>query len=326
MVEVIMQNHFKLFALSGSVELGKKIAQQLNVPLSEVETVKFADGEVLVKPLETVRNHSVYIVQSTSKPATENLMELLVFVDALRRSSAREITAVIPYFGFARQDRVAKSREPITARLVADLLVASGVNRVLSVDIHTLQIQGFFSVPFDNISPYHLFAQAVKKQAKADQLSLEDIVVVSPDHGSILRARNFAELFTGATIGIVDKRRSKPNVAESVSLIGDVKDKVVVMVDDIVDTGHTILGAVDLLKSHGAKAIYICVTHPVFSQQAIERIEQSSVQQFFVTDTIEQPTSKKIKVISIAPLLARVIENMHEGKPLSPIFDEFTAL
>jgi ribose-phosphate pyrophosphokinase len=326
MGEVIMQNHFKLFALSGSVELGKKIALQLKVPLSEVETVKFADGEVLVKPLETVRNHSVYIVQSTSKPATENLMELLVFVDALRRSSAREITAVIPYFGFARQDRVAKSREPITARLVADLLVASGVNRVLSVDIHTLQIQGFFSVPFDNISPYHLFAQAVKKQAIYDQLSLEDIVVVSPDHGSIIRARNFAELFNGATIGIVDKRRSKPNVAESVSLIGDVKDKVVVMVDDIVDTGHTILGAVELLKSHGAKAIYICVTHPVFSQQAIERIEQSSVQQFFVTDTIEQPTSNKIKVISIAPLLARVIENMHEGKPLSPIFDEFTAL
>jgi ribose-phosphate pyrophosphokinase len=279
---------------------------------------------VLVKPLETVRNHHVVIVQSTSKPATENLMELMVFIDALRRSSAKEITAVIPYYGFARQDRVARSREPITAKLVADLLVASGANRVLSVDIHTLQIQGFFSVPFDTISPYHLFVKAIKSAAKKDGYSMDDIVVVSPDHGSVMRARSFAELFEDATIGIVDKRRPRANVAESVNLIGDVKDKLVVMVDDIVDTGNTIVGAANLVKKHGAKAIYVCATHAVFSGDAVDRIAKSSINRFFISDTIAQAPIANIEVISVAPLLAKVIENMHEGKPLTPIFKEFT--
>jgi ribose-phosphate pyrophosphokinase len=321
-----MQNHFKLFALSGAKQLGQAIATQLQVPLSAVEITKFADGEVLVKPLETVRNHHVYIIQSTTAPATENLMELLVFVDALRRSSAKEITAVIPYFGFARQDRVARSREPITARLVADLLVASGVNRVMSVDIHTLQIQGFFSVPFDNIAPYHLFAKTIKETVQKDGFNLDDLVVVSPDHGSIIRARNFAELFTQASIGIVDKRRSRANVAESISLIGDVRDKVVVMVDDIVDTGSTIVGAARLIKEHGAKAIYACVTHPVLSMDAMHVISASDIDRFFVTDTIAKDLPKKFSVITIAPLLSKVILHMHEGKPLTPIFNEFTGI
>ncbi len=321
-----MQNHFKLFALSGAKQLGLAIAAQLQVPLSAVETNKFADGEVLVKPLETVRNQHVYIIQSTSSPATENLMEMLVFVDALRRSSAKEITAVIPYFGFARQDRVARSREPITARLVADLLVASGVNRVMSVDIHTLQIQGFFSVPFDNITPYHLFAKTLRETVKKAGYNIDDLVVVSPDHGSIIRARNFAELFTQASIGIVDKRRSRANIAESITLIGDVKDKVVVIVDDIVDTGNTIVGAARLAKEFGAKAIYACVTHPVLSKDAMTLITQSPIDRFFVTDTIEKNLQNKFSLISIAPLLSRVIMHMHEGKPLTPIFNEFTGL
>jgi ribose-phosphate pyrophosphokinase len=319
-----MKNQFKLFGLSGSLSLANAIAKALNIQLSEVETTKFADGEVLVKPLETVRNHHVVIVQSTSKPATENLMELMVFIDALRRSSAKEITAVIPYYGFARQDRVARSREPITAKLVADLLVASGANRVLSVDIHTLQIQGFFSVPFDTISPYHLFVKAIKDAAKKDGYTTDDIVVVSPDHGSVMRARSFAELFDDATIGIVDKRRPRANVAESVNLIGDVKDKLVVMVDDIVDTGNTIVGAANLVKKHGAKAIYVCATHAVFSGDAVSKIAHSSINRFFISDTIAQAPIANIEVISVAPLLARVIENMHEGKPLTPIFKEFT--
>lgn len=319
-----MQNHFKLFALSGSKRLGAEIAKALKVNLSPVEITKFADGEVLVKPLETVRNHHVYIIQSTSKPASENLMELMVFVDALKRSSAKEITAVIPYFGYARQDRVARSREPITARLVADLLIAAGVNRVMTVDIHTMQIQGFFSIPFDNISPYHLFAKEIKSILTKENLGEEDLVIVSPDHGSVTRARNFAELFRQATIGIIDKRRPKPNMAESVNLIGDVNGKIAVIVDDIVDTGNTLIGATELLKKFGAKMILVCASHGIFSQDALKRIEQSSIDRFFITDTIDHPNLGSVNVISVAPLLARVIENMHEGKALSPIFDEFS--
>jgi ribose-phosphate pyrophosphokinase len=319
-----MNQPYKLFALSGSQKLGKAIATALNVSLSPVEINKFADGELSVRPLETVRNHHVYIVQSTNKPASENLMELMIFVDALKRSSAKEITAVIPYFGFARQDRVARSREPITARLVADLLIAAGVNRVMCVDIHTLQIQGFFTVPFDNISPYHLFAKEVKNIIKEKNLGEEDLVIVSPDHGSVTRARNFAELFKHATIGIVDKRRSKPNISESINFIGDVNNKIAVLVDDIVDTGSTLIGAVDLIKKHGAKMILVCASHGVFSGNAIARIHESSIDAFFITDTIDREVSGNIKVISVAPLLARVIENMNQGKPLSPIFDEFS--
>jgi ribose-phosphate pyrophosphokinase len=319
-----MQNHFKLFSLSGSKKLGQSIADSLRIPLSPVEINKFADGEVLVKPLETVRNHHVYIIQSTSKPASENLMELMVFIDALKRSSAKEITAVIPYFGYARQDRVARSREPITARLVADLLLAAGVNRVMSVDIHTMQIQGFFSVPFDNIAPYHLFAKEIKQLLTKHNLGEEDLVVVSPDHGSVTRARNFAEMFRHASIGIIDKRRPKPNMSESINLIGDVNGKIAVVVDDIVDTGNTLLGATELLKKSGAKMILVCATHAIFSGNALERIQQAPIDYFFITDTIDRVSQGNIKVISVAPLLARVIENMHEGKALSPIFDEFS--
>jgi ribose-phosphate pyrophosphokinase len=314
-----MQNHFKLFALSGSLELGAAIAKQLNLPLNQVERTKFADGEILIKPLETVRNHHVYVVQSTSKPATENLMELLIFVDALRRSSAKEITVVMPYYGFARQDRVAKSREPITARLVADLLTVAGVDHIMTVDIHTLQIQGFFKIPFDNISPYQLFAKEIKSRIDAT----DNLVIVSPDHGSVVRARNFAELFKNATIGIVDKRRNRPNSAESINLIGDVDGKIAVLIDDIVDTGNTILGAVNLIRQAGAKKIYICATHGVFSQDACRRIEEANIEAFFITDTIPQVASSKLIPISVAPLLAKVIEHTHEGKPLSPVFNEF---
>jgi ribose-phosphate pyrophosphokinase len=320
-----MKNQFKLFGLSSSIELANHIALSLDIPLSLVETTRFADGEVLVKPLETVRNYHVVVVQSTSKPATENLMELLVFIDALRRSSAKEITVVIPYYGFARQDRVARSREPITARLVADLLVTSGATRILSVDIHTLQIQGFFSVPFDNISPFYLFANAIKEAAEIDGNSIKDIVIVSPDHGSVTRARSFAEFFDDATIGIVDKRRLRANVAESVSLIGDVKDKLVIMIDDIVDTGNTIVGAAELVKNNGAKDVYVCATHAVFSEDAVEKISKSSIKRFFISDTIQQAPLANIEVISVAPLLAKVIENMHEGKALSPIFKSFSS-
>ena len=319
-----MQNHFKLFALSGSKHLGLAIATALKVPLSPVDITKFADGEVLVKPLETVRNQSVYIVQSTSKPASENLMELMVFIDSLKRSSAKEIIAVIPYFGYARQDRVARSREPITARLVADLLLAAGVNRVMSVDIHTMQIQGFFSIPFDNISPYHLFAKEIKQLLTKNKLGEEDLVIVSPDHGSVTRARNFAEMFRHASIGIIDKRRPKPNLSESISLIGDVNGKIAVIVDDIVDTGNTLLGATEILKKYGATMILVCATHAIFSGNAFEKIQAAPIDSFFITDTIDRVSQGNIKVISVAPLLARVIENMHEGKALSPIFDEFS--
>ncbi len=319
-----MQNHFKLFALSGSKKLGQLISESLRIPLSPVEITKFADGEVLVKPLETVRNHSVYIIQSTSKPASENLMELMVFIDSLKRSSAKEIIAVIPYFGYARQDRVARSREPITARLVADLLLAAGVTRVMSVDIHTLQIQGFFSIPFDNISPYHLFAKEIKQLLTKNNLGEDDLVIVSPDHGSVTRARYFAEFFRQASIGIIDKRRPKPNLSESISLIGDVNGKIAVIVDDIVDTGNTLLGATDLLKKSGSKMILVCATHAIFSGSAFEKIQAAPIDSFFITDTIDRVSQGNIKVVSVAPLLARVIENMHEGKALSPIFDEFS--
>jgi ribose-phosphate pyrophosphokinase len=319
-----MQNQFKLFALSGSRKLGLAISQALKIPLSPLDVTKFADGEVLVKPLETVRNQHVFIVQSTSKPASENLMELLVFIDSLKRSSAKEITAVIPYFGYARQDRVARSREPITARLVADLLLAAGVNRVMSIDIHTMQIQGFFSIPFDNVSPNYLFAKEIKNLLTKNKLGEEDLVIISPDHGSVTRARNFAEMFRNASIGIIDKRRPKPNMSESISLIGDVEGKIALIVDDIVDTGNTLLGATEILKKAGAKMILACVTHAVFSGNALEKINAAPIDSFFITDTIDRVSHGNIKVISVAPLLAKVIENMHEGKALSPIFDEFS--
>jgi ribose-phosphate pyrophosphokinase len=313
----------KLFALQGAHQLGQLIAKHLHVSLSQLEQTTFSDGEVLLRPLETVRNHHVYVVQSTHNPASSHLMELLMFVDALRRSSAKTINVVMPYYGYSRQDRVAKSREPITSRLIADLLVTSGVDHIITVDIHTLQTQGFFKIPFDNISPYRLFAQAI--QAEVENC-VDHCVVVSPDHGSVVRARNFAEVLGDLPIGIVDKRRSRPNVAESVHFIGDVNGKIAIIIDDMIDTGRTLIGAASLLKQAGAQQVFALATHAVLSGDAIARLQASVIEKIFITDTIPHTLPTKFKTLSLAPLLARVIHHTNVGKPLSPIFDEFTGI
>jgi len=318
-----MKHRMMLFALSASPKLAQQVSTGLNVPLSKVEITQFADGELMVRSLDSVRDANVYVIQSTSTPATQHLMELLVFVDSLKRGSAHEINVVIPYYGYARQDRIARPREPITAKLVADLLTAAGVNRVVTIDIHTNQIQGFFSIPVDTLSALPLMAQALRVQFDKEKISLKDVTVISPDHGSILRGRDLATLLPGSQLALIDKRRPEPNVAEVISLIGDVKNKTIVIVDDIIDTAGTMLGAIDMLTKHHAKSIWICATHAVFSLDAVKQLTQLGLKQILVSDTIDHPTYAGIEKISIAPMLIKVIHHLEEGLPLTPIYEDY---
>lgn len=318
-----MNHRLLLFALSASRELAQKVASGLKIPLSKVEITRFSDGEMLVRPLESVREANVYIIQSTSTPATEHLMELLIFVDALKRSSANEINVIIPYYGYARQDRIARPREPITAKLVADLLTAAGVNRVVTIDIHTLQIQGFFSMPVEILSALPVIAKELRTHLEKEKINPQDVVIVSPDHGSILRARDLATLIPGTSIGLIDKRRPEPNVAEVSYFIGDVKNKVAIIIDDIIDTGGTVLGAVELLKTKQVKKIWACATHAVFSSNALPMLKQSGIAKLFITDTIYQPSDAMIQCLSISPMLTKVIDHLEKGLPLTPIYQDY---
>ena len=314
-----MKNKITVFALSASQDLAKSIANKLGTELGKSRVHHFADGEILVEIEESVRGKDVFIVQSTSNPVTENLMEILVLTDALKRASAKEITAVIPYFGYARQDRKAKPRQPITSRLVADLLTTAGVDGVVTVDLHARQIQGFFDIPVDEMEALPLIYKYFVDKG------VEDLCVVSPDHGGATRARKLSERLD-CPIAIIDKRRPKPNVAEVMGIIGDVAGKNCILVDDMIDTGGTIIAGIEMLKEKGAKSVHVACTHPVFSGPAVERLQKSSADEVVVTDTIKLPEDKifpKLKTVSVAGLLAKTIENIENCLPVSDVFQMF---
>ena len=309
----------RIFAGSSSKKLAEKIANYLDMKLSSVQIVKFADGETFVKSDESVRGCKVFIVQSTSKPVNESLMELLIFIDALKRASAREIIAVMPYYGYARQDRKSKPREPITSKLVANLLTTAGVNRVIAMDLHADQIQGFFDIPVDHMQALPLMARYFKEKG----LYGDDVVVVSPDVGGVKRARKLAEKLD-CKIAIIDKRRPKPNVAEVMNLIGEVEGKVAIFIDDMIDTAGTITNGADAIAQRGAKEVYACCSHAVFSDPAIERLEKSALKEVVITDSIALPERKKIdkiKILSVDSVFAAAIDRITNNKSVSELFE-----
>jgi len=311
------RQRLKIFTGNANPALAEEIAQYLGVSVGAARVSRFSDGEIQVKINESVRGADVFIIQPTSEPVNEHLMELLVMVDAVRRASARRITAVIPYYGYARQDRKTRARDPITAKLVSNLLYASGARRVITMDLHAGQIQGFFDIPVDHLPGVPLLAQYFMQQQH------DDVVVVSPDLGSVQRARDLAERI-GAPLAIIDKRRPEPNVSEVMNIIGDIHGKRVLMIDDIIDTAGTITHGAEALKKWGAVDIYVGCTHPVLSGPAVERLAKAPIKEVLVTNTIPLPKHKridKIKILSVAPLLGEAIIRIHEDLSVSKLFD-----
>ena len=315
-------NEIKVFAGNSNPELSKAICTHLSRELGDSNCAHFADGECSISVHEPVRGADVFIVQSTCKPVNDNLMELLVMIDAMRRASAGRITAVIPYFGYARQDRKAKSRDPISAKLVANLITAAGADRVLTMDLHAAQIQGFFDIPVDNLFGAPLFAKHYMDRFGKGN---EELMVVSPDVGSTARARNFA-MKLGCSMAIVDKRRQKANQSEVMNIIGNVEGKTCILLDDRIDTAGSLCGAAKAIKEiGGAKEVYACASHGVLSGEAIERIENSVIKEVMLLDTIPYPTDKpacsKIKYMSVAPVFAEAIRRIDEETSISNLFD-----
>lgn len=308
----------KLFAGRSNTKLAQEIADYLGTSIGPMVIKNFADGEIYVQVKESVRGDDVFIIQPLCNPVNENLMELLIIIDAFKRASAKSITAVIPYYGYARQDRKTSGREAITAKLVADLLTTAGTDRVLAMDLHTGQIQGFFNILVD-----HIFATPILvNYIKSLNINPDDMVAVSPDTGGVQRTRHFAKAI-GCSLAIIDKRRDKHNEAIASHVIGDVKDKVCVMFDDMIDTAGTICEASKLLKREGAKDVYVCAAHPVFSGPAIERLANAPIKECIVTNTIPQDMSKmpsNIKQLSVAPLLGQAISRIHDDESVSSLF------
>jgi ribose-phosphate pyrophosphokinase len=312
----------KVFSGSANPALAEEVADLLDLPLGEMEVFRFADGEVSVRIAESVRGEDVFVIQPTSPPVNEHLLELLVILDALRRASAARVTAVIPYFGYARQDRKTKPREPITAKLVANLLVAAGAQRILAVDLHAGQLWGFFDIPLDHLPSRLLLAQYVRAKG------LRNVVVVSPDIGGVARAREFAAEL-GAPIAIIDKRRDRPNqVKEVTHVIGKVYRRTAILVDDIVDTAGTLTVAAQALVARGVESVYACCAHALLSGPAAERIVQSPIQELVVTNTVPVSATKRmdrIRVVSIAPILAEAIRRIHDDRSVSELFSAHPA-
>ena len=312
----------KVFAGNSNLPLAQGICKSLSKTLGNSECKHFADGECSISVYEPVRGADVFIVQSTCKPVNDNLMELLVMIDAMRRASAGRITAVIPYFGYARQDRKAKSRDPISAKLVANMIVAAGADRVLTMDLHANQIQGFFDIPVDNLMGVHLFSNYfLSRFGKGN----EDVIVVSPDVGSVARVRSFAHKME-MNMAIVDKRREKANQSEVMNIIGNVEGKNIILLDDMVDTAGSLCGAAKaLVEIGGAKDVYACATHGVLSGPAIERIQNSCIKELIFLDTIPYPTDApkcdKIHYLPVAPMFAEAIERIYEEVSISSLFD-----
>ena len=307
----------KLFSLNSNKELAEEIAGYLGIQVSECLVSKFADGEVNISIGETVRGCSVFVVQPTNNPVNENYMELLVMIDALKRASAKEINVIMPYYGYSRQDRKAAPRQPISAKLMADLLQVAGADRMMCLDLHAAQIQGFFDIPIDNFLALPILAEYFVEK------NLEDVVVVSPDHGGTTRARKLAEVLD-APIAIVDKRRPKPNSAEVMNLIGDINGKNCVIIDDMVDTAGTLAIVVKVLKERGAKAVYACCSHGLLSGTACEKLDATPLEELIITNSVKLSEDKKkypwIKQLSIAKLLAAGILNIVDDKPVSDLF------
>lgn len=307
----------KVFTCNANPKLAKEIADHIGLPLGNAEVVRFSDGEIQIKLNESVRGADVFVIQSTSAPVNQNLMELLIMVDALKRASAKSINVVIPYYGYARQDRKARARDPITAKLVANLLETAGAHRVIAMDLHAIQIQGFFDIPVDHLLGVPILAKYFVEK------NLPDIVVVSPDHGGVTRARKLAERLE-APIAIIDKRRPEPNVAEVMHIIGKVEGKTAILIDDMIDTAGTITLAANALVESGAKGVYACCTHPVLSGPAIERIKNSKIQELIVTNSIaltDEMLIPKITVLSVAPIIGEAIIRVHEELSVSKLFD-----
>lgn len=316
-----MENYrnLKVFSLNSNPKLAKEIADILNIQLGKCTVNRFSDGEVQIVIEESIRGCDVFVVQSTSSPVNEHLMELLIMVDALKRASAKTINIVMPYYGYARQDRKARSREPITAKLVADLLETAGADRVITFDLHAAQIQGFFNIPIDHLLGVPILSDYFK------QKDLDDIVVVSPDHGGVTRARQLADRLK-APIAIIDKRRPKPNVAEVMNIVGHIEGKIAILIDDIIDTAGTITLAANAMVENGAKKVYACCTHPVLSGPALERINESKIEELVVTNTIPLKEEAleycgKIKQLSVGNLIAESIKRVYEQRSISSLFD-----
>ena len=312
--------NIKVFTGNSHPQLAQDIADILGVPVGKSKVSTFSDGEISVDINETVRGNDVFIVQSTCSPVNNNLMELLIMIDAFKRASAGRITAVIPYYGYARQDRKAKSRDPITAKLVADLLTAAGAHRVLTMDLHAAQIQGYFNIPVDHLLGAPILAEHFISKGLANQ---DDVVVVSPDLGSVTRARKFADNLN-APIAIIDKRRPKANVSEIMNIIGDIDGKRCILIDDMIDTAGTIANAANALKDLGAKNVYACCTHGVLSGPAISRINGSAIEELVMLNTIslsEDMDTTKIRSISVAPLFAEAIKRIYDDQPISKLFE-----
>ncbi|WP_108672130.1 ribose-phosphate diphosphokinase [Peribacillus acanthi] len=309
--------NLKLFSLNSNPGLAEEIAKVIGVELGKCSVTRFADGEIQINIEESIRGCDVFVIQSTSLPVNENLMELLIMIDALKRASAKTINIVMPYYGYARQDRKARAREPITAKLVANLLETAGATRVITLDLHAPQIQGFFDILIDHLMGVPILADYFKNK------DLNDIVIVSPDHGGVTRARKMADRLK-APIAIIDKRRPRPNVAEIMNIVGNIEGKTAILIDDIIDTAGTITLAANALVENGAKEVYACCTHPVLSGPAIERIQNSKIKELVVTNSIALPEEKKIEKIrelSVAPLIGEAIIRVHEEQSVSTLFD-----
>ncbi len=309
-------NDLKLFSGTANPLLAERIAESLNRPLEPISIRRFSDGEIWVKFVENIRGADVFLIQPTCSPA-ENIMELLIMIDAARRASARRVTAVLPYYGYARQDRKDQPRVAITSKLIANLITTAGADRVLTMDLHAAQIQGFFDIPLDHLYSSYVFVEYFRKK------NIPDLTVVSPDIGSIKLARAYSKRL-GAGLALVDKRRPKHNVAEVMHIIGDVKDRNVLIVDDMVDTAGTLVGAAQAMKEKGAKRIIAACTHPLLSGEAVQRIEKAPIDEMVVTDTIpvpEEKMMKKLKILSVASIFAQAIERIHKEESISILFD-----
>ncbi|MBV7509239.1 ribose-phosphate diphosphokinase [Bacillus sp. sid0103] len=310
--------NLKVFSLNSNRPLAREIAKFIGVELGKCSVTRFSDGEIQINIEESIRGGDVYVIQSTSQPVNENIMELLIMIDALKRASAKTINIVMPYYGYARQDRKARAREPITAKLVATLLETAGATRVICLDLHAPQIQGFFDIPTDHLMGVPILADYFKAREFQG-----DVVIVSPDHGGVTRARKMAERLK-APIAIIDKRRPRPNVAEVMNIVGNIEGKIAILIDDIIDTAGTITLAANALIENGAAEVYACCTHPVLSGPAIERIQNSKIKELVITNSIALPEEKKIdKIInlSVAPLLGEAIIRVHEEQSVSTLFD-----
>lgn len=313
-----------VFALTSSTDLAASICKKLDLPLGKIKVEHFADGEILVEPQESIRGKSVFIVQSTCTPVSEHLMEVLVCIDACKRASAGEICVIMPYYGYARQDRKAAPRQPITSKLVANLLTVAGANRIIVFDLHASQIQGYFDIPIDDLSAVPMIGQYfVEKNFPADS-----VTVVSPDHGGVVRARRLADILD-APIAIIDKRRPKPNMVEAQNIIGDVEGKTCIVVDDICDTAGTLVAGCQILKDHGAKEVYVGLTHGIFSRDAMDKIENSVIKEMVITDTIPLTEEKKAKtdkvtVLSVADMIANTIDAIENKTPVSNVYNSYS--